>query len=135
MTRKESRTSAFQLVFQQGVNVKTMEDLLAEHDDQETPLDEFSIELIRLTIEHLPEIDEAIRPHLKRWTLKRIPKVSLAILRLSCAQLFYMNQEVPSSVVINEAVELAKTFGSDVEYAFINGTLRSIFVAQAGESV
>ena len=131
MTRKQARTSAFQLVFQQDANAKQIDELLDEHDDQVTPLDPFSIDLIRMTIENIPEIDEAIRPHLKRWTLERLPRISHAILRVSCAQLFYMGQDIPNSVVINEAVELAKTFGSGDEYIFINGTLRSIYMAQA----
>ena len=134
MTRRQSRTSAFQIIFQQGANAKEMDDLLAEHDYQDCPLDDFSIQLIRLTKDHMPEIDEAIRPHLKRWTLSRLPRVSLAILRISCAQLFYMKEEVPTSVVINEAVEIAKAFGSDDEYAFINGTLRSICTALTEET-
>ena len=134
ISRVKARTSAFQLIFQQNVNAKDMKDLLEERDASEVPLDAFGVRLIRMTLENLSEIDSAIQPHLKRWTLSRLPKVSLAILRISCAQLFYINkEELPASVVINEAVELAKKFGAEDEYSFVNGTLRSICSALTEE--
>jgi N utilization substance protein B len=57
--------------------------------------------------------------------MARLPRVSLAILRISCAQLMFM-PDIPQSVVINEAVELAKEYGGESEYSFVNGALRSI---------
>ena len=62
--------------------------------------------------------------HLQGWTLDRIPKTSLAILRLSAAQLLYM-KDIPVAVVISEAVQLAKRFGDSGDYVFINGALSS----------
>lgn len=126
MTRRESRKTAFSLIFQLPVNRMDYNELLeVASEDEELELDAFCLQLLKDTIEHLDEIDASIKPHLNKWSIQRLPKVSLAILRLSCAQLFYQ-PELPDSVVINEAVELAKTFGADDEYAFVNGALRSI---------
>lgn len=126
MTRRESRKTAFSLIFQLPVNRMDYNELLeVASEDEELELDAFCLQLLKDTIDHLDEIDASIKPHLNKWSIQRLPKVSLAILRLSCAQLFYQ-PELPDSVVINEAVELAKTFGADDEYAFVNGALRSI---------
>ncbi len=126
MTRRDSRKLAFTQIFQLPSNTIPLDELLENMQDtpEYTP-DEFCVQLIQNTLGHLAEIDAAIVPHLKRWTLERLPRVSLAILRVSCAQLLYM-PELPDSVVINEAVELAKEFGAEDEYSFVNGTLRSI---------
>ncbi|MEA4911615.1 MAG: transcription antitermination factor NusB [Oscillospiraceae bacterium] len=126
MTRRESRRTAFMLVFQKYSNDVSADEILeAAAEDGEMPTDEFCEQLVRLTCAHLFELDALIEPNLKKWSMARLPRVSLAILRLSCAQLLYM-PELPDSVVINEAVELAKEFGADDEYAFVNGTLRSV---------
>lgn len=125
MTRRESRKNAFMLFFQTAVNDVTLDELLENADFEDIHTDEFGLALLRGAIGHLDEIDALIRPHLKRWTLERLPRVSLAVLRLSVAQLLYM-PEIPASVIINEAVELAKEFGAEDEYAFVNGSLRSI---------
>ena len=126
MTRRESRQTAFSLIFQLPINSLSYDELLeTAAEDEELQLDDFCLEILRCTLDHLAEIDAVIEPHLKKWTLSRLPKVSLAVLRVSCAQLMYM-PDVPDSVVINEAVELAKAYGADDEYAFVNGTLRSV---------
>ncbi|MEG1650974.1 MAG: transcription antitermination factor NusB [Oscillospiraceae bacterium] len=126
MTRRESRKTAFSLVFQLPVNELSYGELLdISSEDEEIVLDDFCLEIVKNTVDCLLQIDEEIKPHLKKWTINRLPMVSLAILRISCAQLMYMT-DLPDSVVINEAVELAKEFGNDDEYAFVNGTLRSI---------
>lgn len=126
MTRRESRKLAFSLVFQLSVNEMSYDELIEiAAEDEEIEMDEFCLAVLKNTVDNLIQIDAAITPHLKKWTLARLPRVSLAILRISCAQLMFM-QDLPDSVVINEAVELAKEFGADDEYAFVNGTLRSI---------
>ena len=99
--------------------------MLENIDSGEIQTDEFCLNLLGCTMNNLSEIDDAIKPHLKKWTLERLPKVSLAVLRISCAQMLFM-PDVPASVIINEAVELAKEYGGDDEYSFINGALRSI---------
>lgn len=125
MTRRQSRKNAFMLLFQKSVNDVTLKELLEDADLEEIQTDAFCLDLLGHSIEHLDEIDAIIEPHLKKWTLARLPRVSLAVLRLSVAQLLYM-PDLPESVIINEAVELAKEFGAEDEYSFVNGALRNI---------
>ena len=125
MTRRESRKNAFLLIFQYPVNPVNLDEIVEITDTDEIQTDEFCLDLLGVTIENIKTIDEAIRPHLKKWTLNRLPRVSLAVLRISSAQLLYM-PDLPESVIINEAVEITKEFGTEDEYAFVNGALRSI---------
>ena len=123
MTRKESRTNAFMLLFSLYTNDEILPEETIDLEDGETiEVDDFCRSLINNTVDNLTEIDEKISSFLQGWSLERIPKSSLAILRLSAAQLLYM-KDIPVSVVISEAVELAKRFGSDKDYIFINGAL------------
>ena len=73
----------------------------------------------------MSEIDEIITNNSKKWKKERISKVDIAILRLAIYEI-YFSQEVPNSVAINEAVELAKEFGTEQSPAFINGILGNI---------
>lgn len=125
MTRHESRKNAFILIFQLPMNEMTLADMLDAADSDEIQTDEFCLNLLSFTLDNLAAVDKAIEPHLNKWTLNRLPKVSLAVLRISCAQLLFM-PDLPASVIINEAVELTKEFGAEDEYAFVNGTLRNI---------
>ena len=121
------------LTFQKYSNDITFEDAIeAIEGDEEISVDDFARSIVELTFSNIEEIDALIIPNLKKWTIKRIPKVSLAVLRISCAQLLY-RKDIPDSVVINEAVELAKEFGAEDEYSFVNGTLRNINLALKGE--
>ena len=71
---------------------------------------------------HLEEIDGKIETYSVNWKVSRLPRVDLAILRLALAALFYLD-EIPVSVSINEAVELAKKYGTEKSPRFINGVL------------
>ena len=126
MTRKQARENAFVAMFslsfgedEQGVLDQSREDG-AEH-----PVDAFGEGVIRLYEKHPAEVDKAIGEHLKGWTMERIQKVNLAILRLSVAEILYGGPDM-DSVIINEAVELAKKFGDEEDYQFVNGILGSI---------
>lgn len=126
MTRRESREAAFLIVFGLYVDNPGSDELLelvSEAGEPET--DEFSRQLAAYTADNLERIDELISSSLVGWTIKRLPKASLAILRISAAQLLYM-KEISDSIVINEAVELAKKYGADEDYSFVNGALRTI---------
>ena len=125
MTRKESRTNAFMLLFSLYANDETIPETDLEMDeDGVLEVDDFCRELVEVTKNNVEEIDSRISQHLQGWTLERIPKTSLAILRLSAAQLLYM-KDIPVAVVISEAVQLAKRFGDSTDYVFINGALSS----------
>ena len=75
--------------------------------------------------EKVSELDEAISKHLKGWKMERICKTDLAILRLAIYEILYRD-DIPYKVSVNEAVELAKSFGEDSSPSFINGVLAGI---------
>jgi N utilization substance protein B len=75
--------------------------------------------------EHIDDIDASIRSHLNRWTIDRISKVNLSILRLAVAEMKYMDVITPG-VSVNEAVELTKKYSDEESSGFVNGILRSI---------
>ena len=78
------------------------------------------------TVEHLSEIDENIKKHLAaNWDFNRVNTVSLSILRMSVYSLLYQ-KDVGASVVIDEAIQIAKEFGADDSFRFINAVLDKI---------
>ncbi|MDR1302450.1 MAG: transcription antitermination factor NusB [Treponema sp.] len=85
----------------------------------------FSRLLVIGTIDHLSSVDKMIRSHLQHWTFSRVNRVDLAVLRMSTYTLMYQ-QEIPASIVINEAIGISKEFGTDDSYRFVNGVLDSI---------
>ena len=85
----------------------------------------FAAMLVKGTLEHIEQIDEAIRDQLEHWDFSRLAKVDLAILRFSVYALLFQ-QDIPHSVTIDEAIDLAKQYGNDDSYRFINGVLDGI---------
>ncbi|NTU46791.1 transcription antitermination factor NusB [Candidatus Roizmanbacteria bacterium] len=83
------------------------------------------VEITNAIFSHLEEIDKLISQYAPKYPLDRIAKTDLAILRLSIYELVIEPKE-PMKVVINEAVELAKEFGGDRSYAFVNAVLGSV---------
>ena len=85
----------------------------------------FAKNLIQKTINHIQEIDYLIEKNLNNWKINKITIVDKSILRFSTYEIIY-DQEIPPIVTINEAVHLAKRFGKNNSYIFINGVLDSI---------
>ena len=88
-------------------------------------LSDYAVELATTADTHQEELDAIIEPKLKKWKLNRISKVSLAALRLAVSELHY-EENIPVSVVINEAVELTKRFSGEEDASFVNGVLANI---------
>ncbi len=100
----------------------------AEKQIAPTPLEEqtFASLIISGTVEHVAEIDELIKSHLSaNWTLERINKVTLAILRTSIYEMKFQNGSEPK-IVIDEAVNIAREYGLEDSYKFINAVLDKI---------
>jgi N utilization substance protein B len=87
--------------------------------------EDFAQTLVHGVVERREELDETIRSCSHNWRLERMAKVDLAVLRLAAYELRHC-PEVPHRVVLNEAIELAKTFGSEDSGAFVNGLLDEI---------
>ena len=127
MTRSEAREQAFILVFEKIFNPElTVEDMKAFAQESELfILDKFAEKLTQSVIENEEAIDETIKSYLKGWTISRIPRVALALLRLAVAEIMYFDN-VPDKVSANEAVELAKKYAGEKDVPFINGVLGSV---------
>ncbi|QBP40938.1 transcription antitermination factor NusB [Paenisporosarcina antarctica] len=120
MKRREAREKVLQTLFQLENTELTIEEAMSHVLDGQN--DSFYEKLVRGTTEHLTQIDESLKAKLENWSLDRLPKIERTILRLAVFELLFM-QDAPSKVVINEAIELSKTFGDDKSSKFVNGVL------------
>lgn len=119
-----------QALFSWDVTGSPLEDLLEfEWIDQRPEGREDTLAFGRLlvagVVERIEDVDEEIRKHLEHWKLERLARVDLAILRLSTYSLLFQD-DIPASVTIDEAIDLARDFGSDESYRFVNGVLDAI---------
>lgn len=128
-TRSEARDAAFTQVFQMSMHREDM-DVILDELLKARPECETNLGYIRSIIdgvsEHNEELEEIISKHLRTgWTISRISKASLAILKLAIFEMKYRD-DVPVKAAINEAVELAKRYGDDDDPIFVNGLLASV---------
>ncbi len=101
--------------------------------DDGSGLSAYARELLAMCDEHKLEIDERLKTISENWTLERMPVVDRSILRLAACEMMYVD-DVPLSVSINEAVELAKDFGGeDDSPRFVNGVLGRLAATLSGE--
>ena len=88
----------------------------------------FTRSLVKGVIDHLAELDKIIEKAAPEWPILKIPIIDRNVLRIGLYELLYSNkEEVPPKVAINEAIELAKTFGGPTSGKFINGVLGTIY--------
>ena len=133
MSRKIAREVAFKVVFETAFQEdekisKLMEELIQNSDEEyeiTTEDDKYIEEITAGVKEKEAELDEKIKNHLKGWTMERLNKVDVAILRLAIYEILY-REDIPYKVSVNEAVELAKVFSEDSSPSFINGVLAEI---------
>ncbi|HAK68848.1 MAG TPA: transcription antitermination factor NusB [Treponema sp.] len=131
MSRRKGRILAFQALYSYDVGGVPLDELLklewaeaAETEPGEST--DFARMIIAGTINHLEQVDESIRNHLSgSWTFDRINKVTLAILRMSIYSLIFQ-PDIHPTIVIDEAIDIAKEFGSDDSFKFINAVLDTI---------
>ena len=145
MSRRNGRVIAFQALYSWDVSKSSLDDLLTfswlqkdaeiENGEQEQPavLSEtakeertFASLIIAGTISHIDAIDKLIENHLSSsWSIDRISRVALAILRTSVYEILFQNG-AETKIVIDEAVNIAKDFDTDDSYKFINAVLDKI---------
>ncbi len=126
--RRRAREAALKILYQIEMSGYNPEECMDSYwstlgDSQE--IREFTNFLVRGVSDFLTSIDEKIKKSSINWRIDRIHKVDLSILRLAVFEMFY-TQETPYRVVINEAIELAKKYGTDNSPSFINGILNNI---------
>ena len=128
MRRTEARELFMQLLFQMEVQNdygKDIKERFVEEHLRESNQIEYFNNLYDATVANLALIDEKLEACSSNWKISRMAKVDLAILRLSAAEILYLD-EVPDSASINEAVDMAKKFGGDDSGEFINGILGKV---------
>lgn len=126
MTRRASRELAFFILFEKSFSDTTIAEILDNAGEaRDVVSSNFAVSLAEGTISHLDEIDEKISTFSHKWNKARLSRVALAILRLALYEMLW-EEEIPVSVSINEAVELAKLYGSEADATFINGVLGGI---------
>ncbi len=131
MSRKVAREVAFKVIFSydfQGEDTgfpELMEELKKEHTDLSAEDDLYIKAVVEGVKDNKDKLDQVIQKYLKGWTMERISKTDLAILRLATFEILY-REDIPYKVSVNEAVELAKTFSDDSSSSFINGVLAGV---------
>lgn len=126
MKRSEEREQAFILIFEKSFKEDSMNEIIRQsQENYPDELSEFAVSVSKDVIVNLPILDELIEKNSRGWKKDRLPKVTLAILRLALYEIIYL-EDIPISVSINEAVELAKKYAAENDAAFINGILGSI---------
>ena len=127
MSRRLAREKIMQCLFSITVGNNAPEEAIELFDDDElTEQDQdFAKGYILEIIEHLKELDALYKPYLKDWQLERLANVDRTLLRMAVYEMRY-KADIPVSVTINEAVELAKVFGSDESSKFVNAVLDNL---------
>lgn len=126
MNRRNARIGIISGVYSLDFNAN-LNELASVLDDLK--LNAKSIDYIDSSIkdvqEHMEDIDTLISTNLKKWTIERLPKVDLAILRVAVYEIKYC-KDIPVGASINEAVEISKEYSTNDSGKFINGVLSSI---------
>ena len=126
MTRREAREEAFILIFEKQFNsADTSEILEIAAEVRDLKPNTYIKTVFTGVYDNIESIDNIISENAIGWKIGRISKVSLSILRLAIFEIKYMD-DIPVSVSINEAVELAKKYATQDDASFINGILSSV---------
>ncbi len=133
-SRHLARSIAMQTLYEwdfSGKDNNLLEDILAKNIEEFGPgLDEmdFVKRLVNETVDHLLQIDQIIEKSAPEWPLDQIAIIDRNVLRIGLFELLFGNrEEVPPKVAINEAIELAKTFGGESSGRFVNGVLGTVY--------
>ena len=131
-SRHRAREAAIQMLYQWEVGRVSVHEVLTTfwtHPPEGTPLSEdlraFATSLARGTVEHVGEIDPLIADAAEHWRIERMNVLDRLILRLAVYE-FQHETDTPGKVIINEALELARSFSADDSVRFINGILDAI---------
>jgi N utilization substance protein B len=131
--RRKARVAALQALYESDMSSHAALASLArlvEEEELNEQLAAFAHELVEGVIEHRAAIDDVIRQAAPQWPVEQISAIDRNILRLAIREIL-MNNGAPIRAVINEAVELAKSFGSDNSARFVNGVLGSVSLSLA----
>lgn len=133
MKRQKSREKAMELLFSMEISKNSYEETIETFiEDYEMDLNTIDVEYIKNVVktvtDNLEVIDAKVIGSLVNWKLDRLSKVNLSILRLAVGEMMFI-EDVPGSVAINEAVELARKYSDEKSTSFINGVLDKVLKA------
>jgi transcription antitermination protein NusB len=126
--RRDARECALQMLYEYDVGKHTRDEILRtfwQMNEHPEKVCDFANQLFDGTIQRLKEIDKVIQQHTKNWRLSRMAAVDRNVLRLAVFE-FLSGGRTPETVVINEALEIAKKFSTQESAQFVNGILDSI---------
>jgi N utilization substance protein B len=129
MKRRKAREHALQILFQLDIKKEKPSVTILKHFWAESPPDDevksFAEEIVKGTYKHLVEINKLLRQSAENWSLDRMAVVDRNVLRMAVYEILY-RMDIPTSVTINEAIEIAKKYGTDESGAFVNGILDNV---------
>ena len=130
MSRTTAREIAMMIHFSTLLGGEDTPELVCEKTDAIGALDSEDLLYVSQMLEgvraHEGEIDALVSRFSRDWAIERIARVDLSILRVAIYEMLYRKEDVPTGAAINEAVELAKRYGGERSYAFVNGILGSV---------
>lgn len=126
MTRHEMRRNVFMLCFERAFHNDSADSIIEAARECETvEIDEKTEEWFREVDLHTEELDTEIEKYLKNWTISRISKVTLAVLRVAMYEIMFKKED-DISIPISEAVKIAQEFSGKEDVSFVNGLLSSV---------
>lgn len=128
MRRTEARELFMKMLFQMEVQNEYSDQIRNRFEEEElsdSNQKEYFDAMYQMITQHIKEVDTLIEECSNNWKINRLAKVDLAVLRLSITEILY-KEDIPDSVSINEAVDLAKKFGGDDSGKYVNGVLGKI---------
>jgi N utilization substance protein B len=126
--RRDAREFALQILYAHEINPVSTEVALRLFWDEHTApkaVRDFATQLVMGVVQHRADLDRLIEEKSKNWSVGRMAKVDLNVLRMAAYELLHC-EDVPKNVAINEAIEVARTFGTEDSPAFINGIIDEI---------
>ena len=127
MNRRKSRDIAFQLVYAMEMSGNNKEDvikkLLTNNQGVESDTWNFALELFDWTLDMTADLNESLKTVIEHWSVERLAKVDKSLIYLGCSEIEM--SETPASIVIDEMIELAKTYGDKDSPSFVNAVIDS----------
>lgn len=134
--RRQARILALETLYETDVARHPPGEVFRRHESETTATPqnvEYARELLRGVLRHRQELDDIIQQRARQWPVAQMAAIDRNILRLALYECLYRSDTVPMKVAINEAIELAKTYGSDSSARFVNGVIGRV-VDLPGES-
>ncbi len=126
MTRHEMRESAFMLVFERALTGEEISEIIETATESEAvAINDVVVATFRGVEENRDEIDRCIARHLKKWSIDRITKVSLAALRVAVYEILFVDA-IEADIAVSEAVKICEKYTTKEDTSFVNGVLGSL---------